>query len=123
MISVSTQKLGDFQNVQTQTDLFKIEFHTSHSDTHSQIDIDTSFCFEEDLSTEGKKEKSEIDDGNKLRNGSASIFYWSCQVMLLNRCLNCVASALIKNVVNKGSTICIRLIYQMITILSGDHNQ
>ena len=40
MIPVSTQALGDFQNVQTQTDLFETESHTNHSDTHSQIDIE-----------------------------------------------------------------------------------
>ena len=61
MISVSTQTLADFQNVQTQTDLFEIEFHTGHCDTHLQIDIDTSFCFEEDLSTEDDEEKEERD--------------------------------------------------------------
>ena len=109
MISVSTQTLGDFQNVQTQTDLFEIESHTSHSDTHSQIDIDTSFCFEEDLSTEDEEER---DDDNERPNGSAFIVYWSCMLMLLNRCLNCVAPAFIKKVINKRSAICVHLICQ-----------
>ena len=81
MISVSTQTLGDFQNVQTQIDLFEIESNTSHSDTHSQINIDISFCFEEDLSNEDKEEK---DDDNKHPNGSAFIVYWSYLLMLLN---------------------------------------
>ena len=112
MISVSTQTLGDFQNVQTQTDLFEIESHTSHSDTHSQIDIDTSFCFEEDLSTEDKEEKEERDDDNERPNGSAFIVYWSCLLMLLNQCLNCVAPAFIKKVINKGSAVCVHLICQ-----------
>ena len=95
MISVSTQTLGDFQNVQTQTDLFQIESHTSHSETHSQIDIDTSFCFEEDLSTEDEEEKEEKDNDNKHRNGSAFTAYWLYLLILLNRCLNCVAPAFI----------------------------
>ena len=81
MISVSTQTLGDFQNVQTQIDLFEIESNTSHSDTHLQINIDISFCFEEDLSNEDKEEK---DDDNKHPNGSAFIVYWSYLLMLLN---------------------------------------
>ena len=84
MISVSTQTLGDFQNVQTQIDLFEIESNTSHSDTHSQIDIDISFCFEEDLSNEDKEEKEEKDDDNEHPNGSAFIVYWSYLLMLLN---------------------------------------
>ena len=84
MISVSTQTLGDFQNVQTQIDLFEIESNTSHSDTHSQIDIDISFCFEEDISNEDKEEKEEKDDDNEHPNGSAFIVYWSYLFMLLN---------------------------------------
>ena len=84
MISVSTKTLGDFQNVQTQIDLFEIESNTSHSDTHSQIDIDISFCFEEDLSNEDKEEKEEKNDDKEHPNGSAFIAYWSYLLMLLN---------------------------------------
>ena len=112
MISVSIQTLGDFQNVQNQTDLFEIEPHTSHSDTHSQIDIDTSFCFEEDLSTEGEEEKEESDDDNENPNGNAFIVYWSCLLKLLNRYLNSAAPAFIKKVIDKGSVICVHLICQ-----------
>ena len=107
MIPVSTQALGDFQNVQTQTDLFETESHTNHSDTHSQIDIDTSFWFEENLSTEDEEEKEERDDDNKHPNRSDFIVYCSCLLMLLNRCINCVAPAFIKNVINKGSALCV----------------
>ena len=112
IISVSTQTLGDFQNAHTQTNFFEIEPHTSHSDAHSQIYSDTSFCFEEDLSTEDEEEKEERDDNNERPNGSAFIVYWSCLLMLLNGCLNCVAPAFIKKVINKGSAICVHLICQ-----------
>ena len=44
--------------------LFEIESHTSHPDTHLQIDIDTFFCFEEDLLTEDEEEKEKRDDDN-----------------------------------------------------------
>ena len=112
MISVSTETLGDFQNVQTQTDLLEIESHTSHSDTHSQVDIDSSFCFEEDLSTKDEEGKEERDDENKRPNGSAFIVFWSCLLMLLNRCLNCVAPTFIKKVINKGFAVSVHLICQ-----------
>ena len=72
--SCLNQALGDFQNVQTQTDLFETESHTNHSDTHSQIDIDTSFWFEENLSTEDEEEKEERDDDNKIQIGVILLF-------------------------------------------------
>ena len=106
MISISTQTLGDFQNLQT---LFEIESHTSHSDTHSQIDIDTS-ALKRILQLNTKKKK-ERDDDNKRPNGSAFTVYWSHLPMLLRQCLNCVAPAYIKKVI-KCFAICVHLICQ-----------
>ena len=64
---------------------------------NSQIDIDTSFCFEADLSAEGEEKKEERDDDKERPNGSA---------------LNCIPSAFIKKVINKSCTICVHLICQ-----------
>ena len=57
--------------------------------------IDTSFCFVQDLSTEDEEEKEEKDDDKECPNGSAFIVNWSCLLMLLNGCLNCVAPTFI----------------------------
>ena len=114
MISVSTQTLGDFQNEQTQTDLFEIE---SHSDTHLKPDIDTSFCFKEDLSTEDKEESN---DDNERPNRSTLIVYWSCLPMLQNQCLSCLGLHLSKKL--KGYAVCVHLFAKMVMMLSSDHN-
>ena len=58
------------------------------------------------------RRKKERGDDKERPNGSAFIVYCSCQLMLLNRYLNCIPPAFIKKVIIKSSAICVHLICQ-----------
>ena len=83
----------------------------SKSDSQSQADdLDTTFHATEEYS-EAEEEIFE-DSADEQPKGSAFTVYWSCLLILLQKCVTCAAPSHIKKIITKGSAICVHLLCQ-----------
>ena len=87
----------------------KTTFATISQCSKTEIPPDISFCTEEEISSE---EEEEVENENDRPKGSAFKVYWSCLLILLQRCHICTAPAIITKVITTGSALCINLLCQ-----------